>query len=66
MTKFAVAVLCAIALISATSAQQQSFYDLKTTSLDGKPADLAQYKGKGQPGRERCQPVRLYASVRRS
>jgi glutathione peroxidase len=46
MTKFAVAVLCAIALISATSAQQQSFYDLKTTSLDGKPADLAQYRGK--------------------
>ncbi|HVG71772.1 MAG TPA: glutathione peroxidase [Vicinamibacterales bacterium] len=29
------------------SAQQsQSFYDLKTTSLDGKPADLGQFKGK--------------------
>jgi glutathione peroxidase len=32
----------AIAPLSA----QQSFYDLKTNALDGKPGDLAQYKGK--------------------
>lgn len=25
---------------------QQSFYDLKTNALDGRPADLSQYKGK--------------------
>jgi glutathione peroxidase len=29
-----------------TSGGAVSFYDLKTLSLDGKPADLAQYKGK--------------------
>src|SRR5215216_1063897 len=47
MLKFALAVACILAVTGALSAQQpQSFYDLKTRSLDGKPADLAQYKGK--------------------
>ena len=46
MPKFAVAVLCALAVTTAISAQQpQSFYDLKTMALDGKPGNLAQYKG---------------------
>jgi glutathione peroxidase len=31
---------------SSTGATVTSFYDLKTKSLDGKPADLAAYKGK--------------------
>ena len=47
MTKFALVVLCAVAVTAAISAQQpQSFYDLKTNSLDGKPGNLSQYKGK--------------------
>ena len=32
--------------VSSTGASVTSFYDLKTKSLDGKPADLAAYKGK--------------------
>jgi len=50
---FALAFLAGIALLAPVRAQQPatpggavSFYDLKTASLDGKPADLAQYKGK--------------------
>jgi glutathione peroxidase len=46
---FGLAVLAAIALVASLPAEQanmSSFYDLKTKSLDGKPADLAQYKGK--------------------
>jgi glutathione peroxidase len=47
MPKFALVVLCALAVTSAVSAQQpQSFYDLKTMALDGKPGNLAQYKGR--------------------
>jgi glutathione peroxidase len=47
MTKFALTVLCAAGITAVIAAQQpQSFYDLKTKSLDGKPGDLAQYKGK--------------------
>ena len=47
MTKFTLTVLCAAVFTAAIAAQQpQSFYALKTKSLDGKPADLAQYKGK--------------------
>jgi glutathione peroxidase len=47
MTKFAFAVVCALAVTAALSAQQpQSFYDLKSNALDGKPGNLAQYKGK--------------------
>ena len=47
MTKFALVVLCAVAVTAAISAQQpQSFYDLKTNALDGKLGNLAQYKGK--------------------
>ena len=47
MPKVALIVLCAVGISSAMSAQQpRSFYDLKTNALDGKPADLAQYKGK--------------------
>ncbi len=44
---FALSVLAAIAVVAALPAQQaMSFYELKTTTLDGKPADLGQYKGK--------------------
>ena len=43
-----------------------SFYDLKTKTLDGKPADLGQYQGQGQPGRQRGEQVRLHAAVRRA
>jgi glutathione peroxidase len=47
MTKLILTVLCAAAFTAAIAAQQpQSFYDLKTKTLDGKPGDLAQYKGK--------------------
>lgn len=47
MTKLALAVLCALISTAAISAQQpQSFYDLKANALDGKPGNLAQYKGK--------------------
>lgn len=47
MPKFVLAVLCAVVFTGSLAAQQpRSFYDLKTKSLDGKPADLAQYKGK--------------------
>ena len=47
MPKFALAVLCALAVTAVVSAQQpQSFYDLKTMALDGKPGNLAQYKGR--------------------
>jgi glutathione peroxidase len=49
---FALALLAGMALLVPLRAQQAStpggavsFYDFKTTSLDGKPADLAQYKG---------------------
>lgn len=58
---FALSFLAGIALVAPLNAQQansaqqgksttggtvSSFYDLKTITLDGKPADLAQYKGK--------------------
>ena len=47
MSKIMLAVLLAAGASATMSAQQpKSFYDLKTTSLDGKPADLAQYRGK--------------------
>jgi glutathione peroxidase len=47
LPKFALVVLCVLAITSVFSAQQSpSFYDLKTNALDGKPADLTQYKGK--------------------
>ena len=49
----ALSFLAGIALVASLAAQQtaptggtvSSFYDLKTTTLEGKPADLAQYKG---------------------
>src|SRR5688500_7482878 len=44
---FLLAFLAAITIVATLPAQQvNSFYDLKTTTLEGKPADLAQYKGK--------------------
>src|SRR4026207_65629 len=44
---FTLAFLAAITLVAPLPAQQtMSFYELKTATLDGKPADLAQYKGK--------------------
>ena len=47
MTKFALSVLCAVAMAAAVAGQQpQSFYDLKANALDGKPGNLGQYKGK--------------------
>src|SRR5215212_10440536 len=48
LTRFAVAVLLAGAGLAWPVAAQQpsSFYDLRTLSLDGKPADLGMYRGK--------------------
>ena len=47
MLKTAFALALVIGAAAAMSAQQSSsFYDLKTKTLDGKPADLAQYRGK--------------------
>lgn len=47
MLKSALAVVLTIGVCATMSAQQTpSFYDLKTKTLDGKPADLAQYRGK--------------------
>ena len=47
LLKFASAVLLAVSVAAVLTAQQpQSLYDLKTTSLDGMPSDLAQYRGK--------------------
>jgi len=44
VTRLAVAMLLAGAgLVWPVAAQQPSFYDLKTLSLDGKPGNLAQY-----------------------
>jgi glutathione peroxidase len=37
--------LAAVLALAALPASAQSLYDLKVHSLDGKPADLAQYKG---------------------
>jgi glutathione peroxidase len=46
-TAFALALSLVIGAAAAMSAQRSSsFYDLKTKTLDGKPADLAQYRGK--------------------
>jgi glutathione peroxidase len=51
---FALSFLAGVVLLTPLGAQQAkstsggtvpSFYDLKTITLDGKPADLAQYKG---------------------
>lgn len=39
-----VLVLASVAIVGA-SAQAMSFYDLKTNTLAGRPADLAQYRG---------------------
>jgi glutathione peroxidase len=45
-----VSFVCALALTAAPAAapteKKMSFFDFKTHTLDGKPADLAQYKGK--------------------
>jgi glutathione peroxidase len=47
MTKIAVALMITVVAGALMSAQQpKSFYDLKTLSLEGKPADLAQFRGK--------------------
>src|SRR5678815_3651192 len=45
---FVLAFLAGIALVAPLAAQQanMSFYDFKTMSLEGKPADLGMYKGK--------------------
>jgi glutathione peroxidase len=43
----ALPVLVAVLAVAPALAQQaRSFYDLKTMTLDGKPADLAQYRGR--------------------
>jgi glutathione peroxidase len=48
ITRFAVAMLLATAVAAwpARAQQPSSLYDLTTLSLDGKPGNLAQYKGK--------------------
>src|SRR5882757_4537634 len=44
---FMISSLVALALVAApVEKTPMSFFDLKTKTLDGKPADLAQYKGK--------------------
>lgn len=45
MKLLATAVTLAAMTVAGGSAQTMSFYDLKTRTLDGKPADLAQYRG---------------------
>ena len=48
-TGFGLAVCACVALAGTVAAQQPapvSFYELKTLGLDGKPGNLAQYKGK--------------------
>src|SRR5688572_5657603 len=45
-TLTAAAITIALMTTVSTNAQTGSFYDLKTMTLDGKPADLAQYRGK--------------------
>jgi glutathione peroxidase len=42
----AAAITIVLMTTASTSAQNGSFYDLKTMTLDGKPADLSQYRGK--------------------
>ena len=47
MRIFTVAAITIVLMTTAsTNAQTGSFYDLKTMTLDGKPADLSQYRGK--------------------
>ncbi len=47
MLKIALTAVLVLGVGAVGAAQQpQSFYDLKTRALDGKPADLAQYRGK--------------------
>src|SRR5688572_4977006 len=47
MSKIVLAVVLAAGVSVPMSAQQPaSFYDLQTQSLDGKPGDLSQYRGK--------------------
>ena len=46
MQKLSAALVLILAVGAGMSAQQQSFYDLKTRTLDGKAADLGQYRGK--------------------
>jgi glutathione peroxidase len=42
----AAAFVMAIAAAPVVAQQVKSFYDLKTTTLDGRPADLGQYRGR--------------------
>ena len=42
----AAALVMAMAAAPVVAQQVKSFYDLKTTTLDGKPADLGQYRGR--------------------
>ena len=63
----AAAILVAAPLLAgqagpAAGGSVSSFYDLKTTTLDGKPGNLAQCR-QGQPGGERGQQVRVHAAV---
>src|SRR5688572_15910717 len=47
MRKMALLAALTVAFGVSMSAQQSaSFYDLRTVTLDGKPADLSQYRGK--------------------
>jgi glutathione peroxidase len=42
----AAAITIALMATASVTAQKGSFYDLKTMTLDGKPGDLSQYRGK--------------------
>jgi glutathione peroxidase len=46
VTLFVVAALVAVAGFAVRAQQPPSFYDISTLGLDGKPGNLAQYKGK--------------------
>ena len=50
---------------AAPGAAVTSFYDFKTMTLEGKPADLGHVQGQGEPRRERGEQVRLHPAVRR-
>ena len=72
----ALAVLVAVAVVfvapaagqrsQAAGATVNSFYELKTRTLEGKPADLGDVSRQSHARRQRREQVRLHATVRRA
>ena len=60
----AVLAIPAVPAAQGSGAPVSSFYDLKTSYLDGKPADLGVFRGKVTLVGQRRQQVRLHAAVR--